>query len=265
VAPTVYLAYAGPVSEVQRCWIGVVALRSVRRPAYLAGASALIQLGLRNITTPVVHVLLVARYGVRAPSGVVAHRVVSLPDEDVHPAPGLPMTLAGRAVVDAARWARSDDEARLFIAASFQQRLVSLPEITRVLDRDRCVHRHALIRRTAHDCADGSHSIGELDVLALCRVAHLPSPTRQASRRDRAGRQRYLDACFDPWRVAVEIDGGHHVDVGQMWDDSARQNDLSLDGYLVLRYPVHVVRDRPEQVITDVREALMARGWRPGR
>src|SRR5262249_45066115 len=99
----------------------------------------------------------------------------------------------------------------------------------------------------------------------LCRFARLPPPSRQVPRRDRTGRMRYLDVCFDAWHVALEIDGAHHVNVGQMWDDSARQNDLALNGYLVLRYPVHVVRDEPERVIADVRQALLARGWRPGR
>jgi very-short-patch-repair endonuclease len=42
---------------------------------------------------------------------------------------------------------------------------------------------------------------------------------------------------FDQWKVVVEIDGAHHMNVGQMWDDARRQNDLELAGYVVLRYP----------------------------
>jgi very-short-patch-repair endonuclease len=81
-------------------------------------------------------------------------------------------------------------------------------------------------------------------------------PTRQLRRRDLYGRARYLDATFDPWRLVVEIDGAQHADIGQMWDDSVRQNDLVLAGYTVLRYPVHVVRERPDLIVREIRRHL---------
>jgi very-short-patch-repair endonuclease len=171
--------------------------------------------------------------------------------------------MPGRSVVDAAAWARSNDEARLIIAASFQQHLVSAPDIAAVLDRRRAVRRRLLIIETVRDCAAGSHSVGELSLVGLCRRARLPLPTRQLRRRDATGSIRYLDACFDDWKLVVEIDGAHHADVGQMWDDSARQNDLLLAGYVVLRYPVFVMRTQPQRVAREIRAALIAAGWRP--
>jgi hypothetical protein len=168
--------------------------------------------------------------------------------------------LPGRSVVDAAQWARSDKEARLIIAASFQQHLVSMHDIERALRHNTV--RRGLVIATARDCAGGSHSLGELDFLALCRKAGLPLPSRQVRRTDRGGRTRFLDALFDEWKVAVEIDGVHHLDAGQMWDDAERQNSLQLDGYVVLRYPAHVVRDHPERVAADLYEALTRAGWR---
>jgi hypothetical protein len=60
---------------------------------------------------------------------------------------------------------------------------------------------------------------GILDFLALCRRFRLPVPTRQVSRLDRQGRRRFVDAVFDPWHIAVEIDRAHHLEVAQMWDD----------------------------------------------
>ena len=62
-------------------------------------------------------------------------------------------------------------------------------------------------------------------------------PTRQLRRTDLNGRTRYLDAVFEEWKVAIEIDGAHHLDVGRMWDDADRQNALEVDGYTVLRFP----------------------------
>jgi very-short-patch-repair endonuclease len=166
-------------------------------------------------------------------------------------------------VVDAARWARSDNEARLIIASSFQQRLVRLDDVDRVLQRTPNAKRRSLIVRTAGDCAGGSESLGELDLLNLCRKARLPLPTRQVHRRDRFGRRRYLDAVFEEWMVAIEVDGAQHWWVEQMWDDASRQNDLELAGYTVLRYPVFVVRDQPALVMGDLRQALILAGWTP--
>ncbi len=149
------------------------------------------------------------------------------------------------------------------IASSFQQRLVNACEIERVLARMPNAWRRGLVLRTAWDCAGGSESLGELDFFALCRSGGLPVPSRQVERRDRAGRRRYLDAYFDDWKLVVEIDGAHHINVGQMWDDSRRQNDLELAGYVVLRYPSFVVRQHPEMVLAEIRQALIAAGWNP--
>ena len=89
-------------------------------------------------------------------------------------------------------------------------------------------------------------------------------PTRQLRFRDLAGRIRFLDAVFDPWKVAVEIDGAHHDDVPQRWDDHERDNALALATYTILRYPTHVVREQPERVAAEIRMALTRAGWRPG-
>jgi very-short-patch-repair endonuclease len=89
----------------------------------------------------------------------------------------------------------------------------------------------------------------------------LPTPTRQVRRHDRQGRLRFLDALFEEWRVAVEIDGAHHLDVGQMRDDAEKANSLGLEGYTVLRYPAHIVRTQPARVAAEIREALMKAGW----
>jgi very-short-patch-repair endonuclease len=166
-------------------------------------------------------------------------------------------------LVDAVQWARSDREARLVVAAAFQQGLVTLADVHRSQAEQRNSVRHGLLAQTAGDCAGGSHSLGELDLLALCRQDRLPEPTRQVVRTDRAGRRRYLDAFFEEWRVVVEVDGVHHLDVGQAWDDSVRANALELDGFVVLRYPAHVIRSEPARVAAEIREALIRNGWRP--
>ncbi|HKD98778.1 MAG TPA: DUF559 domain-containing protein, partial [Micromonosporaceae bacterium] len=99
--------------------------------------------------------------------------------------------------------------------------------------------------------------------LQLCRRHGLPAPTRQAAVRDTTGRARYRDAYFEPWKVHVEIDGGHHMEVGQWWQDMRRQNQMWVSGDRVLRFPAWAVRNDASAVAATVRAALMAAGWQP--
>lgn len=265
----IYQTQPGLLDVPQRQWVAVLAAgadlpaAADAEQACLGGLSALQVHGLRHIKAHAIHVLVPASRRVRAPAGVIVHRTREMPQRwetrNVRP----PAALAGRSVMDAAAWARSDEEARLIVAASFQQRIVTLREIETAADTMLNAPRRRLVLRSAWDCDGGSHSLTELDLVRLCRQAGLPVPTRQVKRTDRAGRTRYLDALFEPWKVAIEIDGAHHLNVHQMWDDAIRQNSLELAGYVVLRYPAHVIREHPERVAAEIREALMRAGWRP--
>ena len=172
-----------------------------------------------------------------------------------------PSTAAPRSVVDAATWARTDAEARTIIAVAYQQDLVRGDEVERVVARVPGVRRHRLILDTARDARGGSLSLGELDLVALCRDAGLPVPERQVVRQDAAGRTRYLDAPFSAYGVRVEIDGAHHMSADQWWQDMARHNALARRGEVVLRFPAWMVRDHPSDVADSIRRALRDAGW----
>lgn len=132
-----------------------------------------------------------------------------------------------------------------------------------VIQRFPTLRRHGLIWQTMSDARDGSVTVGELDLVALCRAHGLPIPTRQVVRADAAGRRRFLDASFDPWRVRVEVDGAHHMDVDQWWGDMRRHNDLSAHGETALRFPTWMVREHPADTAATIRRALLAHGWCP--
>ena len=57
------------------------------------------------------------------------------------------------------------------------------------------------------------------------------------------------------------MDGAHHLNPLEAWDDMARQNALWTRGDRVLRFPAWMVRDRPATVAAQVRDALRAAGW----
>lgn len=258
----ILVAHAAPLTAEQRTWVAVLAVAAGKH-AYLGGLSALQTYGVR-LTSDVIHVLVPHGQNDEAPpAGVRVHRTRHLPGIDLHGVGLPPRTMPPRSVVDAATWARSDDEARLIIVVAIQRRVVTCDEILAVLARLPRARRRVLIATTALDADGGAQSLGELDFLELCRKGGLPQPTRQVVRKDAAGRRRILDAYFAPWGVHVEIDGGHHMDAEQWWLDLRRQNDLWTAGDRILRFPAWVVRARPDEVIAQLRAALVAAGWRP--
>jgi hypothetical protein len=261
----VYTAHAGALTVAQNEWLAVLASGGDEDgDVCLGGLSALRACGLRGVEPAAIDIVIPYQRRMSRPCGIRVHRSRVLPRLAIDRPGHAPACAPDRAVVDAVQWARSDREARLIVAASFQQGLVTLAALERALREQPKARRRALIETTAEDCAGGSHSLAELDFLGLCREHDLPRPTRQVMRRDGRGRRRYVDAFFDEWMVAVEIDGSHHLDVQQMWDDAVKANSLELAGYTVLRYPAYVIRTEAARIAEDIRQALRQRGWLAG-
>ncbi|MEO3742800.1 DUF559 domain-containing protein [Plantactinospora sp. B5E13] len=258
---SVYVAHNGPVTGEQKLWIAVLAGGP---QSFLAGMTAAIRCGLTGFRSEGVHLLRpVGLSSATPPPWVVVHRTTTLSNDDVNRNGLPPYTTNARSLVDAAAWAGSDDTARAIIAAGFQQRLVGVDDVHRVAYKMPSLRRRALILATANDARGGSESLSELRYLRAARRAGLPEPSRQHRRRDASGRLRYLDVYYEQFGVHVEIDGGQHLDVRQQWADMRRQNEVWIGGDRVLRFPAWLVRERPDEVIAQVRRALLAAGW-PG-
>jgi hypothetical protein len=162
-------------------------------------------------------------------------------------------------LVDAAVWSASPRRACALVAAGVQQRLTTVERLRRELLKAGAVRHRRLLLGVLDDIAGGAQALSEIDFAGLCRRAGLPAPTRQAVRRDSRGRRRYLDV---EWRLpdgrvlVVEVDGGVHLVAAQLWEDQLRQNDLVLQGDMVLRYPSFIVRTEPRLVIAQLRSVL---------
>jgi hypothetical protein len=255
----VYVAHNGPITADQQRWVAVLACR-----AHVAGVSALSLLGLRGFGSSRLHLLIPAhRRDVDPPPFVRLHRTAMLPHRERAEVKNLPCTVPARAVVDAAQWASSDEQAATILAACVQQRLVSAADVRFTLDRMPRAFRRGLVGEMLEDLAGGIGSLPEAQFLHICRRAGFPRPKVQVSRRDASGRRRYLDAYFEEYGVHVEIDGGQHREVAAWWADMKRQNDLWIAGDRVLRFPSWAIRSRPDEVAAQVRAALRAAGW-PG-
>lgn len=110
------------------------------------------------------------------------------------------------------------------------------------------------------DIEQGAQALSEIDFVRLCRKHGLPPPRLQQIRRDGSGRRRYLDAVWDlpgVGSVVVEVDGALHLAQPRWWDDQLRQNEITLSGALVLRFPAAVVRHEPAIVLAQLRRALV--------
>jgi len=81
-------------------------------------------------------------------------------------------------------------------------------------------------------------------------------PVRDASARVIAE----IDFALEDLRIAIEVDGrAFHSDRRSFERDRERQNLLSLDGWLILRFTWEQITERPQEVIAAVRTAVAQR------
>ena len=257
----VLVTHSGSISDAERLWIAVL---GAGPQALLGGLTAARLDGLTGFDDRGTHLLLPACRQVRTSlPGVVVHRSRVLGPDDVHPARLPPRTRLARSLLDAAAWSGSGDRARAVLAAGVQQRLVRPDQLEAALDRRPRLRRHALIAVTLADIAGGAQALSELDFARLTRRYGLPAPDRQAIRLDRDGRRRWLDAFWEEAHLAVEVDGLWHMEATAWWADMRRGNELIISGLRVLRFPAFVVRDEPEVVAAQIRDALGPRPMLP--
>jgi hypothetical protein len=255
----VVVTHSGPLSHDQLLWVAV--LCSGTR-AVLAGLTAAQMDGLTGFDDGRIHVMVPASRIVRTrlPDASVVHRSRSFGPADIHPARQPPRTRTARSIVDAASWMRTENGARAVLAAGVQQRLVRPVDLKAELARRKGGPRQALLTATVADITGGAQALSELDFCRLTRRSGLPEPSRQVLRRDSSGRARWLDAYWELTRVVAEIDGLWHMDAAAWWADMRRDNELTISGYRVLRFPAFAIRERPDLVVAQIAEALRLGG-----
>jgi very-short-patch-repair endonuclease len=252
VEARVLVTQSGPLTERQRLWASLLAAGD---GAVLAGMTAARLSGLAGFDDRQIYVLIPGSRHVLRPPGVVVRRSTLLGPADVHPTRLPPRTRLGRSLVDAASWAATDRMARSILAAGVQQRLITAVQLAQVVERCQRAPRRALMRSTLADVKGGAEALSELDFCDLLRRFGLPEPDRQFERVDSHGR-RWLDAVWEWARLVAEIDGRWHMDARAWWADMERDNELTIDGYRVLRFPAFAVRDTPEAVANQIAAAL---------
>jgi very-short-patch-repair endonuclease len=132
------------------------------------------------------------------------------------------------------------------------------------------LHRHARrgrpgIRRLRRVIAANAHreeiadSDMELLVLALLREHGLPEPAMHHRVLDGGRFVAEVDLAYPHLRIAIECDGGAHLE-RDVWEaDHRRGNDLALLGWTVLRFTWERCQTRPDAIVAEVRAAIASR------
>lgn len=178
--------------------------------------------------------------GRRRRVGVRLHRSRSLLPADVTLRGGIPVTTPARTIADLRR------------ASAGNRRLIAPRELRRAI-------RQADVLGLAigeEESRDRTRSDLERDFLRLCRRHRLPVPEVNV----RIG-QHLVDFLWREWKLVVETDGyRYHGGRAAFEDDRARDLDLRLRGYAVIRVSGRQVDEEPGGVA-----AVLAAALRPGR
>ena len=107
----------------------------------------------------------------------------------------------------------------------------------------------------------GAESPRETWLRLLLVDAGLPQPTTQVRVFDGQSLIKVLDLGWEDYLVGAEYDGDHHRTDRRVYAKDVRiKRKVARMGWNV----TYVIKeDRPNEVIRSVRDALMARCWRP--
>lgn len=258
---TVVVLHNAPLSGLQRAWVAVLL---PGKPAALAGLSAAAVGGLCGFEPEQVHVLVAHDTHTHVPAWVKLHESRRFSPRDIRRASAPPRTPMPRAVVDAATWSGAPRRACAILCAAVQQRLTTAERLQGELALAGSIRHVRIMRDILGDIAGGGHTLAEIELGRLAVRAGLRQPRRQALRKERSGKVRWLDTEFDlpdGTVLVVEVDGAVHLQPGSYWDDMDRQNEIVIDGRRVLRFASLTVRLDAARVVDQL--ARMRRAHLP--
>jgi hypothetical protein len=250
--------FTGPLPPDSRRWVAVI---EGGPRAMLDGESSLEVAGLERYEVRKTRVTVPRGARIRhRPSAIDIRQTRRWSRDDLDPDSPIPRTRNPVAAVRGFLWATSLRQAMLLLTMTVQQRLATVEELAEAAVAIRRDPRRAALHRVILDLAGGVRSLGELDVVRMCRERGLPPPASQRMVRTPRGTV-YLDLRWPDYRLVVEVDGVQHLE--QAVGDSLRHNDIALTGQTVLRLPLLGLRLAPDDFFEQIAQALRDGGWQP--
>jgi very-short-patch-repair endonuclease len=262
----IYAAYTGTPPRESQLWAGV--LRAGPGAALSHHTAAEID-GLTDRPSTAVHVTVGRRTRIPASEWqehaprIVVHRTDRIGDIR-HPARTPPRTRIEETVLDLTQLTASFDDAFAWLSRGCGRRLVTPQLLHDVVGKRGRVRWRADILAALPLIADGVHSLLEYRYVRDVEQAHgLPTAERQARliRGVQFPRSQYLDNLYEPFGVAVELDGSAAHPVEDRWADIHRDNFCAGLGILTLRFSWADVTRRACAVAGGFCDVLRRRGW----
>ena len=196
--------------------------------------------------------------------GIVLHSD-QLCDDETCSVRGIPVTTPARTAFDLGR-GRDLTTAVIRLDALMCATGLTAVAVQELIDRHRGARGIVGLRRVVALSDSGAESPQETRTRLALIDGGLPRPRTQIEVFDRFGQfVARVDMGYDDWLVGVEFDGAQH------WTDSARRAhdidrlaELEALGWVIIRVSSDLLRYRPYTIVSRVRSALIARGWRGG-
>lgn len=242
VAARVFLVRGAPLTYRARLWSAVLATDGV-----LGYATAAELWGVSSRRPDRVHVVLPHARRVYPPPWVRVHRV-HVPRSSMREQSGLPITTRSWTLLDHLPTLRSGERSRLADRAVQQGWLTQ----AQILDRLRahpCRTGNTALRLLAQQLSDGAAAESERRMHRLLRQIGIDGWAPNYPVWHDGELVAVVDIALPDRRVAIEIDGwAFHHDVDRFQRDRARQNDLIVLGWTMLRFTWADLIERPGYV-----------------
>ncbi len=191
----------------------------------------------------------------------IIHTSLVIPDEDLVETDGLVVTSIDRTILDLGAVV-NQRRVQQAVDTALREGKTSLVSLNRLLEARRKRGRRGcgVLARVLESPAVALQveSRYEREILDLAVAMGLPLPATQHVVTGRWGQTYRLDLAWPDHRIAVEVDGhGFHATRAERAVDSARQNELQLMGWKVVRFTTDQIHSTPDGVAKTLADTLL--------
>ncbi len=247
-------AVASSLATFERSVMGAVLVAPERAAASHATAA-----WLRGLTQAKPEVIEVSMLSGRGGKRHRYHRSLYLDRRDIGLARNIPTTKVPRTLIDCAAGLDRDD-AEAIVDEALLDRLITCESMRRYITaRGLKIPGTKVLKEILGDRDSGAlNKKLERRFDALMKASTLPYPARQYP-----WRSYKIDFAYPDLKIAIELDGVRtHAADAALNSDDARQNALSLDAWLILRFTWKRVTRDPDGVLDEIALAIASRAGR---